>query len=130
MKWSWVVFIRVLDAIITNCKTVMTYLTGSRVKKTVVITEIINFLTTRYKGHRVLQQKITTTQMSHGKDIRIHFSKELEKPAKKIECIVCGVKSKNFCVQCSETRHTQVGFCGSSQCIQKHNETTARLLDE
>lgn len=49
---------------------------------------------------------------------------------KRIECLICGNKTKNYCLQCSEKDQMQVGFCGSPQCNEKHNAIPAMLLNE
>lgn len=73
--------------------------------------------------------KLREGQIGNSKDIRLHFCKE-SLLSRKMECVICSAKTKNYCIQCSETKKSQIGFCGSPICYEKHNAVPAMLLNE
>ncbi|KAL4433321.1 hypothetical protein ABPG74_017425 [Tetrahymena malaccensis] len=130
VKWDQLVFLRVLDVMVKNTHSLYQYINNdSKITKEQIIKDLKKQLLQQYQAHRQIQHKICIEKISASKDYRVHFWEE-NQGGKKQECIVCHTKTRNFCIQCSEKKKQIIGFCGSSSCLQKHNELPAKLLNQ
>ncbi|EAS04475.4 hypothetical protein TTHERM_00616500 (macronuclear) [Tetrahymena thermophila SB210] len=130
VKWDQLVFLRVLDVIVKNTHSLYQYINNdSKITKEQIIKDLKKQFLQSYQAHRELQHKICIEKISTSKDFRVHFWEE-NQGGKKQECIVCHTKTRNYCIQCSEKKKQIIGFCGNSNCLQKHNELPAKLLNQ
>ncbi|KAL4492970.1 hypothetical protein ABPG72_020749 [Tetrahymena utriculariae] len=130
IKWYQLVFLRVLDVMVKNTHSLYQYINNdSKITKEQIIKDLKKQFLQSYQAHRELQHKICIEKISTSKDYRVHFWEE-NQGGKKQECIVCHTKTRNYCIQCSEKKKQIIGFCGNSNCLQKHNELPAKLLNQ